>query len=779
MLSPLHIPGAQPPLPPGTTQESLTAQLYKPAARPRPHYWAARAPEEVIAELDRKEKRFFDFARQRGFINAWLLSFCRHHGLDPADVRTWSTMQVTFGGDDEELVNFRLGELGSYTAQMATMALGQRPAFETYATNASYDSLAQAEPADRIVTYTYEDRFGEVREKACVNRGIRYGWGFAWLRWDFDAGERLPPEQQPVTVDTPEGKRQVLDPLTGKPKVRPVPSRQRTGNLTAKALYPWEQFCEPTITDAGDHLWRVARESRRSKHELAAKFPEKAEKILALRGVDDYSFENLFSQGAFTRGSDTDEVPVKHFYHLASPALDDAEAGPYEFGRYICYAGDVVLIDIPLAYPTIPLVEFKPWPYDGCAFGNTPAFDMLSINEMLDQLASDASTTISNFGRTNLVMDDGTEIAPSDYATGSRIFTKKPTTDMPKFVDPPQLPAAWDKLVTFCERRFQSRSNLNAVTRGDPQHNITSGTMAALFHSIAIEANSDLQLAVDLFREELANMMLDVLKRFAAHPMIVGMTGVDQRDFVDSFTRDDLVGIRGVRVKTANPLSRTTAGRLEMAQLQLKIPGAVTDPAQVNEILASGQATPLYKSPRSKRLRIALENELLGETPSPKVEQKQDPPMPPVMGPGGVPMPSPPPPPPYKCTPTVPVMITDVHPLHIAEHTALLSSRRAIEDVAYAEAVQAHIDHHVHVWSTTTPDRLAAYGIPPYPAAPMGPPPDEAGAGPKGPPGKGPGAPPGKPGAEPGDSQPKSLQHKGGPDIGAPTPKPAESPIKH
>lgn len=782
MHAPLQIPELLPTVPPGTA-ESLTARLGGKAPRPQANYWAARDADEVVQELNKKEQQYFDFARGRGFLDAWLASFCQHHGLDPQDVRTWASMRVHQGGDDDELLYFRLGEVSSYSDQMVMMALGNRPAFETYAVNASYDSLAQAEPADRIVSYVYENRFGEARERACVTRGVRYGWSWAWLQWDSDAGERLPPEEELVTVKTPNGDEPVIDPRTGGPKKRTVPSKKRTGHLVAKSLYPWEQFCEPRTVDPGDHLWRVARDHR-SKYELAAKFPDKAERILALQPLDKYSFENLFSQSEWSATSSTDEVAVKHFYHVATDALNEANEGPYEFGRHICYAGDVVLFDRPLAYQSIPLVEFKPWPYDGNAFGNTPIWDMLSVNEVFDELASNASTVLSNFGRTSLVMDEGTALTPSDLATGSRVFTKKPTTDMPKFLEPPQLPPAWQQLATFCEKRFQSRSNLNAVTRGDPQHNITSGTMAALFHSIAIEANSGLQVAVDNFREELANMMLDVLKRFAEHPMVVGMTGVDQRDYADSFTRDKLSGIRGVRVKTANPLSRTTAGRMEMAQFQLKVPGAITDPAQLNEILISGQATPLFKSPRSKRLRIALENELLADVPA--VEQKTDPPPPPIMGPQGVPLPGPPPEPPYQSTPTVPVMATDLHPLHIAEHTALLGSRRALEDPQYAAAVLAHIDHHLYVWRTTDPARLAAFGIPPYPGAMPTPPPGGpgapagAGAPPGGPGGKPglPGGPGGKPGQEPGDSQPKAMQHKGGPDIGAPQPKPAESPIK-
>ena len=156
-----------------------------------------------------------------------------------------------------------------------------------------------------------------------------------------------------------------VDQRTGKPRVKMRPSGKRTGNIAIKVLNPWDAFHEPRIDDPDDHLWRVAKE-RRSKWELAALFPEHRAKILALQSGDDYSFEALFCGGAHgtSTAGDTDELTVRHFYHAPSPALERPAmtAGPQpeddqptnvSHGRYLCYVGDVALIDRTL--DTLPV----------------------------------------------------------------------------------------------------------------------------------------------------------------------------------------------------------------------------------------------------------------------------------------------------------------------------------------------------------------------------------------------------------------------------------------
>lgn len=756
---------------PGNANDALAAEQQPQPADDSAAYWAARTADKVVTQLTIKEQAFFDFAKDRGFVAITKAAYAQNYGLSP-DGSNWDTQSVSLDGDVGELTRFRINETRSYNDQLVTMAIGSRPSFECSATNTDYDSIGQAETADAIIEYVFQRVYGEKKERKTVEKGINYALSWTWVNWDPNAGDPVP---VPMMRTLPDGtQKPALDPLTGKPRMQLTD--KHTGEIVMKSLGWWQVVQEPEIEDADDHLWRIVRESR-SKHELAGRFPEHKDKLLALQNDDQHTLPELFGLKR-NRKADDDNVVVKHFYHAPSAALKGAsnqKGDDLSRGRYILYAGEVVLLDLPLPFPVIPLVDFCPYEYLGTAFGYSPSWDMLAINQMLDQIVSDVATNLSTFGRQSIWAEEGLGISADDIASGARVLTGKPGSKPPQAIQFAAVPEASKWFLDFLRKLFQSISRLNSVTRGDPDQNVTSGTMAALFHSIAIEGISGLQLAVDNHRERLANLILDVLKQYAEHEMVVQIAGVDERPYLDTFTRTALQGVRGVVVKTSNPMMRTQAGRMQIAELMLKIPGAVSDPAQMIEILVSGQMKPLYDSPRKRRMRIKLEDEKLLEGPPTKMEQPQPMPPMPIM-PGKPPPPPPPVEQPYEHVPNVPVHFLDDHGAHINQHYALLASREALENEAIWKAVNVHINHHYKVWKETAPDRLIAAGMRPYP---MLPPPGA----PPGPPGKpmprvGKGGPPsndngGPPKAMKPTDQPMQKQE----DMGVKLPEPAKSPM--
>jgi hypothetical protein len=757
---------------PGTPDELFAAeQNERPPIDPASVYWAGRMAKDVLAELDKKERAYFDFAQERWFTPMSRIAFAQYHGLDPTALNVWATQQVALDGDQGELLRFRVNESRSFIKQVITMAIGNRPSFECSATNTDYDSLGQAETADAIVEYMYQRVYGERKERVTIENGALYGLGWSWCNWDPNAGEMMT-RDVPVMRTLPDGSEApALDPLTGKPKMKKEPTGQRTGDIVMKSLAWWQVFHEPRVDEPEDHLWRCVRE-KRSKHEIIGRFPEHREKLLALKSDDLYSLESLFGLQQ-TSGTSTDEIVVKHFYHKPSDALHEAKTDRGEdasHGRYILYAGECVLLDLPLQFPVIPLVDFCPAEYKGTSFGYADSWDLFAINQMLDQIVSDVASNLSAFGRQCIWGEEGLTDSDSDaIANGMRVLLGRPGSKPPQAIQLAALPAGWDKFLEYLGKRFQSLSGLNSVTRGDPDASITSGTMAALFHSIAIEFNSALQAAVDSHRERLANLILDILKVYAEHPLIVKIAGADERPYADTFTRDKLLGVSGVQVKTSNPMMRTQAGRLQIAEMMMKM-GSIKDPVQLLEVIVSGQFKPAYDADRKLRMKIKLENELLQEGPPVKEET---PPAPPAL-PNGL---QPPPPKPYKHVPTVPVHWLDDHDIHVAQHHSLLASREAMSDPALREAVNVHIDHHMKVWRETDPAALLANGKKPFPQ-PMAPP----GARPAGPPPMqriGKGGPPantndkGPPEAMKPTDQPKQREES----AGTPLPKPAQSPM--
>jgi len=718
-------------------------------------YWAARSAKDVVAELNKKQAAYFDFAERNGFTAMWRYARSKYYGKD-VDTGEWVTQYVGTDGPQGELLRFRVNEVRSFSKQLITMAIGNRPAFECSATNSDYDSIGQAETADGVIEYVYQNEYGERKERKTVERAVIFGKGATWCNWDANGGELV---DEPVFRVLPDhSKAPALDPETGEQLMRQV----RSGKIVLKSLAPWDYFCEPTIEDEDEHLWKTVRQ-RRSKWELAGRFPEHRKAILGMAPLDEYAVETLF--GFDQMATNGDELIVKHFYHAPSPALAGTK---FEKGRYIVYVGDLPLLDLPLPYTRIPIVDLCPAEYLGTSLGYADSWDMCSVNDMQDQITSDIASNLSTFGRQCISAEEGTDFDADAIANGMRVLTRRPGTKAPEAVMLAAVPQASMPFLEYLGKRLQSLSGLNSVARGDPDASITSGTMAALFHSIALEYNSALQAAVDAHREQLANLILDILKQYASHPFVVRIAGADERPYLDTFTRDKLMGVRGVVVKTSNPMMRTQAGRLQLAEFALKIPGAITDPAQINEIVVSGQAKPLYDASRKRRMRIKWEDEQLLKSPPIATEQPQ--PQPPL--PNGM---QPPPAMPYQHVPSVPVHWMDDHQRHIDQHYALLASREAAENPELWQAVNVHIEHHMKVWRETDPAKLVAVGLKPFPMpqmmGPPGAPPQRASA---------PGKPPsdGKPNEPPDAVKPtdQGPRATGTDSTGVKLPKPAESP---
>jgi len=723
---------------------------------PQQSYWAAEPAEDLVAHLQNFETRYFEAITEYGFGQAWLGAYCAYYGLDPESF-TWESNRIGFDGEEGELLRFRINEARSYIRQMGSMSTGQRPSFECEASNNDYDVLTQIETADAAVNQIYWEKYGELREQQTIIRGDLFGISRTWVYFDPDGGDE-------VDVPLP------LPPDAGGGD-SPATQKGRTGDIVMKSLAPWQTFCDPYKDSTEELLWMGAR-VKESKWEVVAQLrnqglDEEAERVVEMSGEQEHAIESWF--GFRGRTINPDELIVKYWYHDKTAAMPD--------GRYVRYVKDVVIYDGPLPGRRLPFEAYMPGEYIGTAFGYTEAWDIIPINQMADQLASDIATNLSTFGRQSVWVDeDGGDLTPQDLANGMSLFVGG--SGPPQPISLATMPPAAEFFLAFLEKKYQAITGLNSVSRGQPDANITSGEMAALFHSIASEVNGFRQLAVDNHRERTANLLLETVQDNIEHPLIVSIAGNDQRSYSQELPQDAFTGIRKIKVKTANPMLRSTAGRLELAKLMMQVPGAVTAPQQIDELLVSGQLRPLYKAPRAEMLRISWENEELAKAPP--VQMLPDPTVPPQPGPGGQLTPAM-----VPSVPSIPVLPTDNPQTHISEHMAILSGRDAMAMHVQATQVAqpgqpppptvvaatlAHIQDHIRKWRAMDPALASLLGFPPPPnpmAAAMG---MEGDAGAEGPPETG-GAP------EPKETEGNPLDVTERDSTGTKIPQPSESPM--
>jgi hypothetical protein len=660
-------------------------------------YWAKQDGQQLVQTLKDKERKYFQAAQRRGLQQMWAIAWAQYYGTDPARPGDMATQTLARVGPEGEFTRFRINEVRSFIKQGNVIALGERPAFQCMVVNSDHDALASAEIADSIVEYLYKKALGEDKERQMLETEGVFGAGFAHLRWDFEGGDDVE-VMEPVIDD--QGQPILLD--DGSPATMPI--QRKSGAPYVDVMSPWDVALDPNSREI---KWNIVRE-RASKWEVAATYPEQSEQILATAELDEWTVERLFGYG-YDEDDGDDECIVKHFYHGRCRALPE--------GRYFGTCGDAILWDLPCPVPEgTPLIELCGGKFIGSAFGYADSWDLISIQEMIDQLCSDTASNLSTFGRQILVYEKGSELDTDMIALGLRSLAITPGTEPPVAINYASMPESVKWFIEYLHSRHQSISGLNSVARGDPASNIKSGQMAALFHSIAIEFQSARQAALDGARERMANLMLDMVRSFADAPFLIEVSGNSERPYLREFTKQNVAGVRKVRVETANPMMRSQAGRFEMFNALKDIEPDKRD--AVIRGLTAGDWSGYTENSRSSDLRIQWENEQLSQ---------------------GV---------------EVPVGAGD-HPFkHCPEHWSLFEKLASTPDAdpALLDCVLHHIINHLMAWQSIDPRLATVLNIPLPPPIPGSPTAGLAmiGAMPQPP---GPGAPV-PPGAQPGPAGP-------------------------
>jgi carbon monoxide dehydrogenase subunit G len=341
----------------------------------------------------------------------------------------------------------------------------------------------------------------------------------------------------------------------------------------------------------------------------------------------------------------------------------------------------------------------------GTPFGYSPSFDLLCIQEAIDILYSTVVTNQSSFGVQNVLLPNGSNISVSQLVDGLNALFYDPKFPKPEALNLTNTPAEIFNMIDKLERVMETLSGINSVTRGDPEASLKSGAALALVQSMAIQFNSGLQKAYARQVENIGTAVVKILAKFPKTKRIVEIAGKANRTYLKEFSAADLAGISRVTVDLGNPLSRTTAGKVQMAE-DLLSNKLIETGDQYIQVLTTGTLEPLIEGKQAELMLIASENDMMSEGKKPVVA------------------------------------VTDDHALHIREHKVVLASPEARENPGAVTALTEHETEHIRMLeqlSVKNPNLLIALGqTPVQPPAPQLPPP---GAPPAGGPGGGGGAP--------------------------------------
>lgn len=616
-----------------------------------PQYFAAKEASETASIVLQKAFTWFRGVDANGYLDQIRAMYAAYYGAYYSD--QGNANSIVFGGEQGELVNIAVNHLSNLAMHMLNMITSVRPSMQARSINTDYKSMTQTKLANGILDYYMREKRLEHYIKTATEMAIVLGSGYIKLEWNATSGEVYDFSEETQT-------------------------EIREGDIEITNLSPLDVVFDISREDL-KHDWVLCR-SWKNKYDIAAKFPELADRIVQLETKSQLS--SLFLDTFY--GDSTDLVAVYEFYHRKTESMPD--------GRYLMFcADDVILMDSPMPYRNLPVYRIAPNNIMGTPFGFSPLFSILPIQDAVNSLHSTVLTNQTAFGVQNIVVPRGGDVSVSELQGGLHVIEADESKGQIRPLNLTQTPEEIFKYMAILEKAMETISGVNSVARGNPDPNLRSGNALALVQSMTLQFMSGLQQSYVSLIEDLGTGIINILKDYAAVPRMAAIVGKTNRTYMKQFTGDDLSSINRVVVEIGNALSRTTAGRVEMAEQLLQM-GLIKSPQQYFSVINTGNLDVMTEDEQAELFLIKGENEFL-------MEGK------PVLA-----------------------IFTDEHELHIKEHKAVLADPEMRLNPDILERVLTHIQEHMDLLRgqgvgpmgepETDPDLLTILGS--QPLAPQG-----------------------------------------------------------
>ena len=163
------------------------------------------------------------------------------------------------------------------------------------------------------------------------------------------------------------------------------------------------------------------------------------------------------------------------------------------------------------------------------------SWGVLAAAEAFNAILSMIMTRIDTCGIPNFHVAEGSELEYSDIAGSNAVWKLPPGGEKPGVIDLLHIPSELPQVLEMLSGQMEQTVGINSVTRGQPAENVSSGSMAALLQSMAIEFNSNLERAWILNLERVGTHHIRIFQRMASEEHAVSVMGADNRWTVQSF----------------------------------------------------------------------------------------------------------------------------------------------------------------------------------------------------------------------------------------------------
>lgn len=602
-------------------------------------YFAALPSEELALELTSRVETFSNEIESTLIKAKWQKSYRHYHNMPLFGQRVpGANSDIRAGGSQGELSEISINDYRNLLQHLLVLTTSNRPAFDVRATNSDSKSLSQARLGNKILDYYLREKRLEQLLFTAVEQALVFGRGFVKVEWDVTSGKEygVNQETQQVKMD---------------------------GDLKFSNPSVFDVVFDTTKASFEDNQWLIVR-SFKNKYDLIASYPEIAEELANLPSrTEENRPESLHS------GIQTDDIEVFEFFHRKTQAMPK--------GRYVFFTHDgIVMQDAELPYRDLPIYSIAPAPILGTQYGYTPAFDLSGLQEAQDILYSTALTNIMAFGVQNVLVPKGSDLNIQSLSGGLNVVEyENGEQGKPEALNLTSTPAEVYKFMEIIEKKMETLSGVNSVARGNPESSLKSGTALALVQSMSVQFASGLQNSYARLIEDVGTGALRILRDYASTDRVISVAGKHSRADLVNFNGDDLENINRVVVDVANSLTKTTAGKVELATNLLNT-GLIKNAQEYITVMTTGQLEPLIEHETTQLHLIRHENEALMEG-----------------------------------QPVVAIAVDD-HETHIKEHSCVLADPelRMTGDPAIIQNTLAHIQEHINHMASVDPALLNILG---------------------------------------------------------------------
>jgi len=590
-------------------------------------YWAAAPIEEIAAAIEEKFEDYKEWGRSTGYFNRIESAYNAFYGLDSD-----GTLRITRNGDD--VAEIKVNHYKSLVRRLHILVTENKLAFQPRARNSDSKSQIESDLAKGIAEYYADEKGMHGTLSDAVLGALIMLEQHVHCSWDIAEGYEL----------TADGQRVI-----------------KSGDQMFEIFNPFN-VAKATATEKSS--WHIIRK-KVNKHDEAALWPEFADEILGA-DADPAELDGGAFQSMSAEGQDDDVCYKFIMYHARTPAMPE--------GRHVEVIGGQVLFSRKLKYDKVPLFRITAGDVLGTCFGDSPAIDLLPLQQGLDALFSGTLTNNLNNAK-QLIYSADPNLTTRKLGDGQTLVT---ASSPPSGLNLTGSSAENFRMIDLLVNHQQLLSGVNDVARGNPSASLKSGTSLAVILAQAIQYVSNLQKNYAYLAGEVGSCLISNIQKFASEEMTAYITGASRRGQIKKFKASDLMNVERITVDLGNPLTQSFAGRNEMVTAWQQY-GILKDPKQIVSFLRTGELDQTTENQFSDAILIREENERLrkGEVPA--------------------------------------VLLTDNHSEHIVDHKGIMSSQEARDNPQVLAAWRVHVQAHIDIMRDMPPDLAAVLTGQPLP----------------------------------------------------------------